>query len=120
MNCKTIWMVLGMLFLVGFGAVLAQQEATKYEPTEIQGLRMKVALQDAQLSGVNKNIADKDYSDKLQAFTEAQEKIKKENKWPDTVQYNFGLQKFVDSKPPVPNPPPPSAKPAPTPAPAKP
>lgn len=116
MNCKTLWGVLLMLLLVGMGAALAQQDAAKYEPTEIQSLRLKVALQDAQLSQVNKNIAEKDYSDKLRAFEEAQAKIRTENKWPDSVSWNFGLQKFIDTKPSTPPPAPAPASPDPAPA----
>jgi hypothetical protein len=108
-----------MILLWGLGAMMAQEQAKKYEPTEIQSLRLKVALQDAQLSQVNAQRAQDDYNAKVKIFNDTKEQIKKEQGWPSTVDWNFGLNAFIDTKPATPAVPPGTGAPAPTPSPAK-
>ena len=113
----TILFLLTLVFMVGclVGQVLGQDKP-KFQPTEVQSLRLQVKQKDAQL-------AQRDLSDACgggpgaplgrlqQAFQQAftnltgeAEKIKQENKWPTSTQFDPNTLQFAE--PPKPAPPP--------------
>lgn len=68
------------------GSVLAQQ--TKYEPTEVQLLRLQVKQKDAQLAQVQLQRAQQAFQGALAALDAEAGAVKKANNWPADVQFS--------------------------------
>jgi len=101
---------LGIMAICIFG-----QEKPKYSPTEVQGLRLKVAQQAAQLAQRELQLACSEPQQKFQKaigdLNAEADKVKMENGWPEEV--GFNPDTLVFSVPPPPPAPKPTEKPAP-------
>ena len=100
---KWKWITLVIVFIAF--VVMAEQVAntpapSKYQPTEVQSLRLKVAFDDARLAQRDAQDAQTRFQQSLSALTDAADKIKQENKWPATVQFNMDSLTFADAPPP--------------------
>lgn len=71
--------------------------ASKYVPSELQLLRLQVKQRDAQLAQIALRDAQRNMQVALQALSEESERVKADNKWPATVQFNFDSMTFVDA-----------------------
>jgi len=87
---KTSCLILALLFSSG---VLAQKT---YSPTEVQALRLQVKQKDAQLLQVALQQAQQNYQNGIRALADESNKVKKENKWPDSVLMSFNTLEFCE------------------------
>lgn len=93
----------------------AQDKGTpplKLEPTQVQGLELKVAQQAAQLAQKDAQAAQDRFQQAMLALKAEADGIIKENKWPEGTRMDYDTLEF--SVAPIPAP-----APAPTPTPAK-
>ena len=98
-------------------AVAAEESKPKYSPTEVQGLRLKVAQQAAQLAQRELQLACSEPQQKFQKaigdLNAEADKVKTENGWPKEVGFNPDTLAFTEPPPPAPPTPKPAEKPAP-------
>jgi len=93
------------LLIVGFSllffmcGVLAQAPS-KYQPSEVQSLRLQLALKNAQLAQRDAQDANQRFQNSLRDLNVEGEKVRVENKWPDTVKFDAGTMTFVEPPPP--------------------
>lgn len=87
--------ILFVLIIAASVAVSAQEAAKKYEPTEIQSLRLQVKQKDAILAQQSiasaqqaVTLAQQNFTKAIEEMNAEAETIKKANKWPETVQLN--------------------------------
>lgn len=83
----------GLTVVGAFGLVVAQTgstlvPATKYEPTELQRLKLQVLQRDAQLAQVQLQRAQQAFQGALAALDAEAGEVKKSNKWPAEVQFS--------------------------------
>ena len=76
--------------------------AAKFEPTEVQKLRLEVKQRDAQLAQVGLQEAQRQFRAALDNFRNEGETVKKENHWPETVQFDPQTLTFKDLPAPKP------------------
>jgi len=81
--------LLVILALVFTSGILAQAPS-KFQPTEIQSLRLQVKQRDA-------IIARQNYENAVNQIQAEAEKVRKENNWPDTVRFDFNSLTFFDT-----------------------
>lgn len=84
------------LFLLSYA-----QTTGPFKPTEVQTLKLKVLQQQAQLAQRDMLDAQKRFSDALTGLSTEADKVKKENNWPDTVQFDQNTLTY--SLPPTPS-----------------
>ena len=108
---KAKYLAFGLLITSG---LMATETAKTYTPTEVQSLRLQVKQRDAQLAQQAVLNAQEKFQAILAALNAEGEKVRLENKWPDTVKFSPDRLDFTEAPAPVP-----AAKPA-VPAPAKP
>ena len=78
---------------------------SKYQPTEVQSLRLQVAQKNAQLAQVALQQAQRNFQDAFAALNAEAAKVKAEQKWDDAkVTFNADTLTFADApvKPPAP------------------
>jgi hypothetical protein len=107
---STMYLAFGLLA----ASVIVAADAPKYTPTEVQSLRLQVKQRDAQLAQQAVLNAQEKFQAILAALNAEGEKVRLENKWPDTVKFSPDRLDFTEAPAPVL-----AAKPA-VPAPAKP
>jgi hypothetical protein len=91
---------------------------SKYPPTEVQCLRLRV-LQDAallaqqQMMNLQQQLqtAQSTFQQRLQELTDASKQIKADNHWPPDIIFNPNDNTFTDPPPPAPPSPPPAKEP---------
>lgn len=101
------WIILVAIVTLEIVAVAQQVKAPeppKYQPTEVQSLRLKVAYDDARLAQRDAQDAQTKFQQSLQALSDAADKIKQENNWPSTVQFNMDSLSFAEAPKPTPSP----------------
>jgi hypothetical protein len=92
--CVPICFLVSCLTVLGF-ATFGQAPTPKYQPTEIQLLRLQVLQRDAQ-------IAQMQFYQKVAALQAEGQKVKTENKWPADVRFNPDTLTFEEAPPPPP------------------
>lgn len=81
----------------------AQTIEKKYEPTEVQLLKLQVKQKDAQLAQMNLQQAQARFTQALNDLNAEGEHIKTENKWPAELKFSVdNLQFTMPPPPPVP------------------
>ena len=88
--------------LVGW-TLAAQDAAQTYKPTETQQMRLKIKQQDAiiakqQMEAAQRALQDaqKAFQDKVKALSDEGEAVRKEQKWPETVKFDFDNLTFAE------------------------
>lgn len=93
---------LGVLLVISFWGLLVQGQdklKSKYEPTEIQMLRLEVKQREAQLAQKDFFIAQQNLNTSLKALNDEAARVKTENKWPDGLVFSQEKLSFTeDSK----------------------
>ena len=89
--------VLGVLFAF---LLAVAQGPSKYQPSEVQSLRLQLALKNAQLAQRDAQDANQRFQNSLRDLNVEGEKVRVENKWPDTVKFDAGTMTFVEPPPP--------------------
>lgn len=89
----------------------AQATAPKYTPTEVQSLRLQVKQRDAQIAQRDMVAAQEKFQNFLAVLQSEGDKVRLENKWPDTVKFDLNTLGFTETPVVTPNP-----KPIPVPA----
>jgi len=99
---KSIYAILiGSLLGILFAFLLAAAQApSKYQPSEVQSLRLQLALKNAQLAQRDAADAQQRFQNSLNDLRTEGEKVRTENKWPDTVKFDPSTMTFVE--PPAP------------------
>ena len=77
----------------------AGQAASKYQPSEVQSLRLKVAQQAAQLAQRDLQDAQTRFQTAVSALRDEGEKVKVESKWPKDVVFDLGSLTFSAPQP---------------------
>jgi hypothetical protein len=85
---KAMWIMVVAVICITLAISGWSQEKVKYEPTEIQSLRLKVDQQKALLAQRDLQQAQANMQAAMAALTEESAKIKKENGWPEDVTFN--------------------------------
>jgi hypothetical protein len=98
MDWKMRNFLLGIMLIALCGFVLQGEEKPKYQPTEIQRLRMEVRQRDAQLAQKDYFIAQQNFNMAVKALTEEAAKVKAENKWPDGLVFDQEKLTFTEQK----------------------
>lgn len=82
------------------------QEAKKpkYQPTELQTLRLQLAQQQAQLAQKDMFIAQQNLQAALAALKAESDKVKQANNWDASVIFNPDTLMFIDAPKPIPVP----------------
>lgn len=112
---RTLKIVVGAVLAAGIGltfisvAGLAQSPPAappapaKYVPTELQLLKLQVAQKDAQLAQIQLQRAQQAFQGALAALDAEAGAVKKENRWPDAVQFSPDTLTFAIVDPPKKN-----------------
>jgi len=78
--------------------------ASKYQPTEVQALKLQVAQRDAQLAQIQLQRAQAAFQGALAKLDELAGQVKLENKWPAEVQFSPDTLQFETPPKPPPAP----------------
>lgn len=112
---RKVIVVIGLFALTGI-AMMAQAPPaaappSKYEPTEVQRLKLQVAQKDAQLAQVQLQRAQQAFQAALAELDAEAGRVKVANGWPSTVQFSPDTLTFVEAPKPsvAPAPPVPTA-----------
>lgn len=112
---KALVYVAVLMFAFATGYYAFSQEAkppaaSKYTPTEVQSLRLQLAQshainaqqqqQTACGNGITPGTYAGQFSAALSSLNEEAAKVKKEQGWPETVEFNQATLAFAESKPP--------------------
>lgn len=122
---RYLYLILALSFAAGVWAG-KQAEAPKYDPTEVEQLRLEVAQRDAQLAQTRAQMACRDlpqqgqFQQALAALNAEATKVREAHKWPDSVQFNPDSLKFYMGAPVPPQQQQPTVQPAPKVEPTKP
>jgi hypothetical protein len=92
--------ILWMLSVCCVIAMVAAEDKKPYTPSEVQKLRLEVKQKDTQLAQLAMRESQRNFSMTLKSYTEEADKVKKENQWPDNLQFNPDTMLFTD--PPAP------------------
>jgi hypothetical protein len=84
---------------------VARAADKKYEPNEVQSLRLQVMHKDAELAQIAFQQAQQNFSAKLNLLNAEAEVIKKQNKWPTELLFNPDTMQFTPPPKPAPTPP---------------
>lgn len=71
-----------------------QSGKPKYEPSELQKLRLQIKQKDAQMAQQNVQIANANFQQVMAVLNAEVKAVEKENKWPDTLQIDFNTMEF--------------------------
>lgn len=74
----------------------APAPVSKYQPSEVQLLRLQLRLKDAQLAQVALQRAQAQFQGALAVLDEESGKVKRDNGWPATVQFSPESLTFTD------------------------
>lgn len=85
-------------------SVIAQQQNSVLQPTEIQGLRLQVKYKDAQLKQIALQQAQQAFNQSLVELTDEGKKVIEENKWPKDTIFDPNKISFSLPTPPTPKP----------------
>jgi len=83
------------LTLLLSATLLAQTPPVKYEPTEVEMLRLQVAQKDAQIAQIQLQQAQQMFQQALGRLHLEADKIKAEHKWPAEVQFKMDTLTFA-------------------------
>lgn len=101
--------VIGLFALTGITIVAqappAAPPASKFEPTEVQRLKLQVAQKDAQLAQVQLQRAQVAFQAALAELDAEAGRVKAANGWPSTVQFSPDTLTFVEAPKPTVAPP---------------
>jgi len=86
-------------FLLASGVFAGQAVAPKYSPTEVQTLRLQVKQRDAQIAQKDAQLAQEHFQSVLAALQAEAEKVRVENKWPETVKFDPNSLNFTETVP---------------------
>jgi|SRR5882724_8702909 len=89
---------LGLTLLFG-ATLLAQSSPVKYEPTEVELLRLQVAQKDAQIAQMQLQQAQQIFQQSFGRLRAEADKIKAEHKWPAEVQFKSDTLTFAAPPP---------------------
>jgi len=91
----------GLLILIS--ALFAQSPApVKYEPTEVEQLRLQLAAKDAQIAQIQFQNAQYVFQQAIARLHAEADKVKAEHKWPAEVQFKQETLTFAAPAPPKP------------------
>ncbi|HVI10182.1 MAG TPA: hypothetical protein VND65_17970 [Candidatus Binatia bacterium] len=74
---------------------LAQSATEKYEPTEVEKLKLQLAQKDAQLAQQQFNYAQQSLNVAITAFRNQSNAIVKAHGWPDDVEADYNTLEFA-------------------------
>lgn len=97
-----VWMLVLGLLLVAFRVFPA--DVKKYELSEVQKLRLQVKQKDVLLTQQASAIAQQNFQQTLAAYNAEVKTIEKENKWPETLQFDPNTLEFKEPPPAAPEP----------------
>jgi|SRR6267142_4273374 len=83
------------LTLLFSATLLAQSPPAKYEPTEVELLRLQVAQKDAQIAQIQLQQAQQMFQQALGRLQVQADIIKAEHKWPAEVQFKLETLTFA-------------------------
>jgi hypothetical protein len=95
---KLKYLVMGLLVTAG---VVMGADAPKYNPSEVQTLRLQVKQKDAQLAQLDMQAATERFQVALNGLQQAGEAVRVENKWPDTVKFDPNTLSFNEASAPI-------------------
>ena len=95
--------LLGVFSIISFWGLLMQGQETKvkYQPNELQSLRLKVTQQQAQIAQKDLFIAQQNFQIALAALKVEGDKVKRENQWDAGVIFNPETLMFIDPPKPI-------------------
>jgi len=88
--------ILAIVILFSATTTLSQELKVKYQPNEIQSLRLKVAQQQAQIAQKDLFIAQQNFQLSVSALKTEADKVKKENGWDAGVLFDTERLLFID------------------------
>lgn len=111
---RKVIVVIGLFALTGIALAQAPSVAappSKFEPTEVQRLKLQVAQKDAQLAQVQLQRAQVAFQAALAELDAEAGRVKAANGWPATVQFSPDTLTFVEAPKPTAAPAPEQKKP---------
>ena len=93
---KVIAVVIGTLVGTLAGVIFAQTAKPKYDPTEVQSLRLQVKQKTIIIDGQQLQAAQNAYNADVAALVAESKKTINEQKWPDTTQFDLNNLTFCD------------------------
>lgn len=81
-------MLFAFIPAVTFGALAQTTADKKYEPNQMQALRLQVKQKDAQIAQIQYQQAQTNFTKALNDLTAEGETIRKENAWPAELRFN--------------------------------
>src|SRR6266404_7794961 len=90
------------LTLLFSATLLAQTPPAKYEPTEVEQLRLQLAAKDAQIAQIQFQNAQYVFQQAIARLHAEADKVKAEHKWPAEVQFKPETLTFAAPAPPKP------------------
>lgn len=95
-------LVMGIWTLASWAQSPTPPPPSKYQPTEVQSLRLQVAQKNAQLAQAALQSAQRAFADAFSALQQEAAKVKAEQKWDDAkVTFNPDTLTFVDAPTPA-------------------
>jgi hypothetical protein len=85
------------LLLIFASPLVAQAPPAKYQPTEIQELKLQNLQKDAQLAQYAAITAQNALAARVTSLSEYANQVKKENKWDSKVGFDIGKVQFCDN-----------------------
>ena len=90
--------ILAAAGIISIGNAIAQEiHKSKFEPTEIQLLRLQVKQKDVQLAQKDYFIAQQNFNTTVKELNDEAAKVKEENKWPDGLVFNQEKLSFTEN-----------------------
>ena len=89
---RAFYLIAAMLIASG----VLGQTADKWKPTEVESLRLQVAQKDAVIAQQALTQAQSNFQAALDRLHAEAERVRVENKWPDTVKFNDQTVSFFE------------------------
>ncbi len=90
-----LFLIVAVVMLLGMAQAPPSAPKAKYEPSELQALRLKVKQQEAVLAQRDLRDAQMRLQAAMTELEAAAQAIKKENKWADNVQFDVNTLTFT-------------------------
>lgn len=85
--------------LLGVTMQVIRSEDSKYQPSEIQSLRLQVRHKDAIIAQKSLEQAQQNFSWAVKLLNEEGEKVRADNKWPEEVKFDADKLEFLVPQP---------------------